>query len=555
MARRKTILLFIFEATLPMLLFLFLAFVDEHNIIIEDQFITLRYARNLARGAGPVFNVGERVEGFSSPLWVFIHAPAFRAGLDIFTYNRVLCIIFGLAHFPILSLIMRKYDPSLQRGAVRIFPSIILALSFPFLFWTKSGMETVLASLLLLSGSGLLAFGRLGAGSLLMGLFAITRPEGIIYMPVAAVIFMLDKNNGSVRDYSRAILPGATIFILYVVFRIFYFGDWLPNSFYAKVSVNSLHQKWQGVQYYLQWILGMRGAALILSLILLLRARELLARAGPWIFIIVMNAVFILAVGGDYMPHFRFIVVSLPAAAIVIGLGIMSLCSHEYLRQGPLWRAMSGFLVLIFALVLHPDTGRHLKAAWYAMARPEDLPVAAAGAAQHWKDLWHTRPGQPNRFVGEWTANNLSPGEKIAMDQCGLIPYLSNAWTVDVLGIMTPAMTGIPANQKPSLLMSMDIKYMLLIFSIDPVLPTFLPELLTREDFRKKYSLKAIFASKNYRRGSPGYLLFERTSELTRETYRLPRLQSDDEIIDWLGSVIKDNPLLVCWDYSDDVFR
>jgi len=35
---------------------------------VDDPFITFRYARNLLAGLGPVFNPGEHVEGFTSPL-------------------------------------------------------------------------------------------------------------------------------------------------------------------------------------------------------------------------------------------------------------------------------------------------------------------------------------------------------------------------------------------------------------------------------------------------------------------------------------------------------
>src|SRR5262245_33211087 len=37
---------------------------------VDDIFISMRFAANLAKGRGPVFNPGERVEGFSTPLWV-----------------------------------------------------------------------------------------------------------------------------------------------------------------------------------------------------------------------------------------------------------------------------------------------------------------------------------------------------------------------------------------------------------------------------------------------------------------------------------------------------
>ena len=40
----------------------------------DDAFISFRYAENLANGQGLVFNPGERVEGYSNPLWTVLFA-------------------------------------------------------------------------------------------------------------------------------------------------------------------------------------------------------------------------------------------------------------------------------------------------------------------------------------------------------------------------------------------------------------------------------------------------------------------------------------------------
>jgi hypothetical protein len=47
---------------------------------IDDAYITYRYAEHVARGLGAVYNPGERVEGFSSPLWMASLAAGVRLG-------------------------------------------------------------------------------------------------------------------------------------------------------------------------------------------------------------------------------------------------------------------------------------------------------------------------------------------------------------------------------------------------------------------------------------------------------------------------------------------
>src|SRR3990172_8780796 len=53
------------------------------NHLADDAFITLRYSRNLADGQGPVWNAGERVEGYTAFLWMLLNAGFARAGLNV----------------------------------------------------------------------------------------------------------------------------------------------------------------------------------------------------------------------------------------------------------------------------------------------------------------------------------------------------------------------------------------------------------------------------------------------------------------------------------------
>ena len=48
----------------------------------DDAFISFRYAQNLVEGHGLVYNIGERVEGYTNFLWTILFAPFIGAGLD-----------------------------------------------------------------------------------------------------------------------------------------------------------------------------------------------------------------------------------------------------------------------------------------------------------------------------------------------------------------------------------------------------------------------------------------------------------------------------------------
>ena len=63
----------------------------------EDAFITLRYAANLDHGLGAVFNPGQHVEGFTSPLHLLIVAGVYLVpGGHALLKIKLVSLVFGL---------------------------------------------------------------------------------------------------------------------------------------------------------------------------------------------------------------------------------------------------------------------------------------------------------------------------------------------------------------------------------------------------------------------------------------------------------------------------
>lgn len=64
----------------------------------DDAFITFRYSRFLAEGQGPIYNLGERVEGYTNFLLMLIVAGGIRLfGPDlVLLYAQVACIAGGM---------------------------------------------------------------------------------------------------------------------------------------------------------------------------------------------------------------------------------------------------------------------------------------------------------------------------------------------------------------------------------------------------------------------------------------------------------------------------
>ena len=57
---------------------------------LDDAYISMRYADHLAAGAGPVYNLGERVEGYTCFLWVVLLALGSSLGAETEAWAKVL---------------------------------------------------------------------------------------------------------------------------------------------------------------------------------------------------------------------------------------------------------------------------------------------------------------------------------------------------------------------------------------------------------------------------------------------------------------------------------
>ena len=112
----------------------------------DDAYISYRYARSLASGEGLTFNPGERVEGYSTLLFVLLIAPACLVLRDaaIHPFAVVLSAAFAAAAVVLLHRRLRAIDP----GPAGTWGAALLAASPLLWLWTASGMETALVTLL-----------------------------------------------------------------------------------------------------------------------------------------------------------------------------------------------------------------------------------------------------------------------------------------------------------------------------------------------------------------------------------------------------------------------
>lgn len=376
--------------------------------ITDDAYITFRYAWNLANGNGLVFNPGEHVEGFSNPLWTLTLASlhAITAG-DITVVARVLGILCSLAVLFVAFRFARSVDGPPAAGLALL----LLILNPGFHVFASAGLEGPLLSLLLISGFVLSETkspgGRLGA-ALVMGLAGVTRPEGPAY---ALLWFLSTLEPGPsvrtilTRDPKRLLVLLAPM-ILWQVFRLAYYGAWLPNTAIAKVP-GTFGEFIDLPEYVTPWFVA-AGGPLLLGLWMVLPPQQTRVRNLERVALAIIgaNLIFVAYAQGDWMLFGRFIAPVWPVLSVILALWLSSGLRTLRTAVGVRFQKLLPWL---------PATGIVLCAffAWQGSVRSY---AANEGMAMLMR-------GTDQIAVGTWIAESTSPGATIATGRLGGISF------------------------------------------------------------------------------------------------------------------------------------
>jgi len=200
---------------------------------VEDGlFVQLQYARHLAAGQGLVFNVGERVYGCTSPLWVTLLADAMALGLDGARTARALGFLATLASVGFFFQLMRR---TVNSPLVRGLGTIAWAGHAWLMYSSVSGTETALAVALMLAGFVAFVEGRQWGSrprrtGALWALAALTRPECAFLLFLWGVFLLIDaEDREGLRRLVAGTIPPIAIYGGWLVFAKVYFGTFWPQ--------------------------------------------------------------------------------------------------------------------------------------------------------------------------------------------------------------------------------------------------------------------------------------------------------------------------------------
>lgn len=195
--------------------------------MIDDAYITVRYAQNLIDDGALVYNTGEHVLGVSGPFyafWVAAHLlliPARHIGYTLGASNTLL---FAATAFMLLSVVSEIG----RRTAVLVV--VLFATYVRFVDNSLTGMETPLFLLGMVWSLILLKRERFAWLSLLTSLLMRVRPEGVLWALSLLTVIVLRRSRLRVID----VVPGAVVLAVWTVFSTMYYGSPIPQSVWAK---------------------------------------------------------------------------------------------------------------------------------------------------------------------------------------------------------------------------------------------------------------------------------------------------------------------------------
>jgi hypothetical protein len=349
----------------------------------DDIFITLRYAQQFLSGHGFVYNVGERVEGYTHFLWLVIVTALQRAGLDpvgVVVWGGLVSYLGTLAVFAVIS---RRMAP---RGAVFFVPFTALALvaNRECRIWATGGLETFFFTLLLSLAFFVQFFSRarervrLVLASTFLVLAAMTRPDALLVYAVAGVFVILRaarapaRTRALVRDVAWFLAPLFVVYVPYIAWKLSFYGSILPNTYYAKAAYQPYYS--QGFYYiwlYLRahptsmlFILALPALAMVLvrtrhnpeseSATTIPRApapvpaRDTAAALVALVVVVAYLVGFVARVGGDFM-YARFVGPMLPFAYFLVEWTLR--------RALALARILRAAALVLLALAVVAETG------------------------------------------------------------------------------------------------------------------------------------------------------------------------------------------------------
>lgn len=327
--------------------------------LVDDAAISMAYAANWTAGHGLVAQPGiPPVEGYSNFLWVVVLAALNLAGLMTPLPIKAVAAVLVLGSLVSLYAASKPLIPT--SWPVRAAVLLLVATNSSLVTWTTSGLENPLTLLL---ACELLRVATLDAweGSsvrraiylgVLVAALAMTRPEGILFAPFPPLVMAM-SGRWDWRTFGVYVGIVVAIASAFLAFRYATFGDWVPNTFYAK-GASSLDLVLRS-RNAIDLLKGPFGSAFVMVACFVVAVPQV--RRGddkrlipPLCLMAIAGGLFVM-MPPDWMPDRRFGTAFLPAVYVFVGVVASQLAAHRLRLPLIVGLVLIGTFVSIYRLV------------------------------------------------------------------------------------------------------------------------------------------------------------------------------------------------------------
>jgi len=407
---------------------------ERYFALIDDTMISMRYAKNFAQGYGLVWNVGgPRVEGYTNPLYVlymsFFHLLPISPS-KISLSMQITCVLFLLLNLIVVKKIAsRIFDESssVSLGAVAL-TGFYASLNF----WGFYGVE-VAPLAFLVSLCALITINCMRSDKscvsvfLVAGIGTLIRPDFITFF-LAILIFLMIADP---KHRKANLWAGLLIFIIFVVsqtiFRIIYFGDPLPNTYYLKMTGYPIHLRiTRGIYVFLNFLIKSDLILMIAPFFILFFKRDKKILLIFWL--IISQVAYSIYVGGDAWEKDiicnRFISIVMPLFLVLLSYVLYNVSKRivEELNNRGFLKNKFGktacealFAFLIIAGILNLNNPMLNNFFLYHENSQESVYCSLVERALLLEKV-------------------TTPYAKIATTEAGVTPYFCNRYFIDLLG-------------------------------------------------------------------------------------------------------------------------
>jgi hypothetical protein len=387
---------------------------------LDDSWIHLTFARNLAEHGEWSFRPGIPSAGSTSPLWSALLAIGFLLNLEPYIWTYFL----GLLTMWALSVVCEMTARHLVDTYTSQIPWVGIFIIFEWhLLWAAmSGMETLLHGLLatIILAALMMNSHRYLTLGLLAGFSVWVRPDGLTLLGPLALAVLLNESDMSsrLRGLFRLFIGFGGVFLIYLFFNLLVGGTPMPNTFYAKQAE---YAAWQGFplsrrfgELFIQLLVG--PSFLLLPGVVMWLVRSVRMRAWGSLLALTWSVGYMVlyVLRLPMYQHGRYI---MPAMTIFFLVGLLAVAEFAAAKT---FKRYQWFVTTLWNISLASVT----------------VLFIFLGARSYAQDVALIE--QEMVESAKWVSANLPPEAVIAAHDIGALGYFDNHSLIDLAGLISP---------------------------------------------------------------------------------------------------------------------